>query len=175
MATFGSWRSGVDPKTRCWPKSWEHTSTWTARQRMHFRSCKSGRCAGHPGHDSQFQSQVRLIDGLGPNGTLVVVGAGPDPIEAPPALLFLGNKTIQGWASGTPAASEDTLNFCVLSGVRPMIETYPFERTAEAYARMLSGNAQSASSLRCDSREEKHCERQVKILARAVDAGVKRP
>ncbi len=83
-----------------------------------------------------------LIDGLGPNGKMLVVGAGPDPIEATPAQLIFGNKTIQGWASGTPAASEDTLNFCVLTGIRPMIETYPLERTAEAYARMLSGRAE---------------------------------
>jgi len=26
--------------------------------------------------------------------------------------------------------------------VRPMIETYPLEQAAEAYARMMSGNAQ---------------------------------
>ena len=83
-----------------------------------------------------------MIDGLGPNGKLVVVGAGPDPIEATPAQLIFGSKTIQGWAAGTPAASEDTLNFCVLTGVRPMIETYPLEKTAEAYARMLSGKAE---------------------------------
>ena len=83
-----------------------------------------------------------LIDGLGPNGKLVVVGAAPDPIEVTPAQLIFGSKTIQGWAAGTPAASEDTLNFCVLTGVRPMIETYPLERTAEAYARMLSGKAE---------------------------------
>jgi D-arabinose 1-dehydrogenase-like Zn-dependent alcohol dehydrogenase len=83
-----------------------------------------------------------LIDGLGPNGKLVVVGAGPDPIEVTPAQLIFGSKTIQGWAAGTPAASEDTLNFCVLTGVRPMIETYPLEKTEEAYARMLSGKAE---------------------------------
>ena len=83
-----------------------------------------------------------LIDGLGPNGKLVVAGAGPDPIEVTPAQLIFGSKTIQGWASGTPAASEDTLNFCVLTGVRPMIETYPLEKAAEAYARMLSGKAE---------------------------------
>src|SRR5947208_6111905 len=83
-----------------------------------------------------------LIDGLGPNGKLVVVGAAPDPIEVTPSQLIFGSKTIQGWAAGTPAASEDTLNFCVLTGVRPMIETYPLERTAEAYARMLSGKAE---------------------------------
>ncbi len=83
-----------------------------------------------------------LIDGLGPNGILVVVGAGPDPIEVKPAQLIFGSKTIQGWAAGTPAASEDTLNFCVLAGVRPMIEAYPLEEAGEAYARMLSGKAE---------------------------------
>jgi len=83
-----------------------------------------------------------LINGLGPNGKLVVVGAAADPIEVTPSQLIFGSKTIQGWAAGTPAASEDTLNFCVLTGVRPMIETYPLERTAEAYSRMLSGKAE---------------------------------
>jgi D-arabinose 1-dehydrogenase-like Zn-dependent alcohol dehydrogenase len=88
------------------------------------------------------KSMSALVDGLGPNGELIVVGAGPDAIEVTPAQLIFGSKTIQGWASGTPAASEDTLNFCLLTGVRPMIETYPFEKTAEAYARMLSGKAE---------------------------------
>src|SRR5215470_1060472 len=83
-----------------------------------------------------------LIDGLGPNGKLVVIGAAPDPIEATPAQLIFGSKTIEGWAAGTPAASEDALNFCLLTSVRPMIETYPLERVDEAYARMMSGDAQ---------------------------------
>jgi D-arabinose 1-dehydrogenase-like Zn-dependent alcohol dehydrogenase len=83
-----------------------------------------------------------LIDGLGPNGKLVVIGATFDPIEVTPAQLIFGSKTIQGWASGTPAASEDTLNFCALTGVRPMIETFPLEKAEEAYARMMSGKAE---------------------------------
>jgi len=83
-----------------------------------------------------------LIDGLGPNGKLMVIGAAFDPIEVTPVQLITGSRTIQGWAAGTPADSEDTLRFAELSGVRPMIETYPLEKAAEAYARMLSGNAQ---------------------------------
>jgi D-arabinose 1-dehydrogenase-like Zn-dependent alcohol dehydrogenase len=83
-----------------------------------------------------------LIDGLGPNGKLMVVGAGADPIEVTPIQLIFGTRTIQGWASGTPVDSEDTLKFAELSGVRPMIETYPLEKAAEAYARMMSGKAQ---------------------------------
>ncbi|MGB8061315.1 MAG: alcohol dehydrogenase [Candidatus Sulfotelmatobacter sp.] len=88
------------------------------------------------------KAMSELIDGLGPNGKLLVVGAAFDPIEVTPLQLITGGKTIQGWYSGTPADSEDTLNFAELSGVRPMIETYPLEKAAEAYARMLSGKAQ---------------------------------
>ena len=83
-----------------------------------------------------------LIDGLGPNGKLMVVGAAFDPIEVTPTQLIFGSRTIQGWASGTAADSEDTLRFAELTGVRPMIETYPLEKAGEAYARMLSGDAQ---------------------------------
>jgi D-arabinose 1-dehydrogenase-like Zn-dependent alcohol dehydrogenase len=56
--------------------------------------------------------------------------------------LIRGRKTIQGWPSGTPADSEDTLRFAVLSGVRPMIEQFPLARANEAYDRMMSGKAQ---------------------------------
>jgi D-arabinose 1-dehydrogenase-like Zn-dependent alcohol dehydrogenase len=73
------------------------------------------------------KSMSELVDGLGPNGTLMVVGADPDPIEVTPAV---------------PADSDDTLNFAELSGDRPMIETYTLDRAEEAYARMMSGKAQ---------------------------------
>jgi D-arabinose 1-dehydrogenase-like Zn-dependent alcohol dehydrogenase len=88
------------------------------------------------------KTMSELIDGLAPNGKLMVIGAAFDPIEVTPLQLINGSKTIQGWASGTPADSEDTLNFAELSGVRPMIETFPLEKAAEAYARMLSGKAE---------------------------------
>jgi D-arabinose 1-dehydrogenase-like Zn-dependent alcohol dehydrogenase len=83
-----------------------------------------------------------LIDGLGPNGKLIVVGASTDPIEVTPVQLIFGNHVIQGWAAGMPPDSEDTLSFAERTGVRPMIETYPLEKAAEGYARMMSGNAQ---------------------------------
>jgi D-arabinose 1-dehydrogenase-like Zn-dependent alcohol dehydrogenase len=83
-----------------------------------------------------------LIDGLGPNGKMMVIGATSDPIEVTPLQLISGSRAIQGWASGTPADSEDTLNFAELSGVRPMIEVYPLDKAEQAYARMLSGKAE---------------------------------
>ena len=88
------------------------------------------------------KAMSELIDGLGPNGKLLVIGADFEPIEVTPIQLISGSRTIQGWASGTPTDSEDTLRFAELTGVRPMIETYPLEKAGEAYARMMSGDAQ---------------------------------
>ncbi len=88
------------------------------------------------------KAMSEVIDGLGPNGKLMVIGATFDPIEVTPIQLISGSRTIQGWAAGTPADSEDTLRFAELTGVRPIIETYPLEKAGEAYARMMSGNAE---------------------------------
>ena len=83
-----------------------------------------------------------LIDGLAPNGKLMVIGAAFDPIEVTPLQLIAGSRALQGWWSGTPTDSEDALRFSELTGVRAMIETWPLEKAGEAYARMLSGNAE---------------------------------
>jgi D-arabinose 1-dehydrogenase-like Zn-dependent alcohol dehydrogenase len=88
------------------------------------------------------KAMSELIDGLGPNGKLMVVGATIDPIEVTPVQLIFGSKAVQGWAAGTPTDSEDTMRFAELSGVRAMVETYPLEKAGEAYARMMSGQAQ---------------------------------
>jgi D-arabinose 1-dehydrogenase-like Zn-dependent alcohol dehydrogenase len=88
------------------------------------------------------KAMSELIDGLGPNGKLIVVGAAFEPIEVTPIQLISGSRSIQGWSSGIPTDSEDTLRFAELTGVRPMIETYPLEKAAEAFARMMSGKAQ---------------------------------
>ena len=91
-----------------------------------------------------------VIGGLGNRGELVVVGASMDPIEVPPAMLIGGNKSIIGHASGTSKDSEDTLAFSSLSGVRPRIEAMPLERAAEAYDRMMAGDARFRMVLTVD-------------------------
>ena len=88
------------------------------------------------------KAMSELIDGLAPNGKLLVVGATFDPIEVTPIQLISGSRSLQGWSTGTPADSEDTLRFSELTGVRPMIETFPLAKADEAYARMMSGKAQ---------------------------------
>ncbi|MCO5326896.1 MAG: alcohol dehydrogenase [Solirubrobacterales bacterium] len=81
------------------------------------------------------------LGGLGPGGELIVVGASPDPIEVPPPAIIGGQRGVRGHASGTSKDSEDTLDFSVLSDVRARIETMPLERAAEAYERMMAGDA----------------------------------
>ncbi|MHB8410636.1 MAG: alcohol dehydrogenase [Candidatus Acidiferrales bacterium] len=83
-----------------------------------------------------------LVDGLGTNGKMVVVGATMEPIEVSPIQLIGARKSIQGWPSGIPTDTEDTLRFAELTGVRPMIEKFPLSKVNEAYARMTSGKAE---------------------------------
>ena len=87
------------------------------------------------------KAMTPLMDGLAIDGTLLVVGASPEPIEVNP-FHILGPRTgVRGWPSGTSVDSEDTMRFSALTGVEAMIETFPLARTKEAYDRMLSGKA----------------------------------
>jgi D-arabinose 1-dehydrogenase-like Zn-dependent alcohol dehydrogenase len=87
------------------------------------------------------KAMAALIDGLGVGGKLLVVGASADPISVTPIQLIGRRRSVQGWPSGTARDSEDALNFCTLTGIRPMVETFPLEQAAAAYERMLSGKA----------------------------------
>jgi len=91
-----------------------------------------------------------LTDGLAPNGTLMIVGAAAEPIQVSPIQLIRGRKSIRGWASGHPADSEETMKFAVLTGVRPMIETYPLARAAQALERMMTNKARFRVVLRME-------------------------
>jgi D-arabinose 1-dehydrogenase-like Zn-dependent alcohol dehydrogenase len=82
-----------------------------------------------------------LIDGLAPDGKLLVIGATQDSLTVTPIQLIGQRRTIAGWPSGTAKDSEDTLQFSAMTGVRPMIETFPLAKAAEGYERMMSGKA----------------------------------
>jgi D-arabinose 1-dehydrogenase-like Zn-dependent alcohol dehydrogenase len=87
------------------------------------------------------QAMSESIGGLAPGGTLLVIGAPPEPIQANAAPLIFGQRSIKGWYSGTSIDSEDTVAFAQRMEVRSMNETFPMERAAEAYSRMMSGHA----------------------------------
>lgn len=92
-----------------------------------------------------------MVDGLGANGTLLVVAAPGEPVMVNAITLIGKRASVQGWPSGTPKDSEDTLRFSAMTGVRPMIERYPLARAQEAYQQMISGKARFRAVLTMNS------------------------
>jgi D-arabinose 1-dehydrogenase-like Zn-dependent alcohol dehydrogenase len=88
------------------------------------------------------KSMSALFDGLGVNGRMMVLGAEMGAIEVTPLQLIVTRRDLQGWPSGIPTDSEDTLQFAEMTGVRPMIEKYPLAKAGEAFDRMMSGKAE---------------------------------
>jgi D-arabinose 1-dehydrogenase-like Zn-dependent alcohol dehydrogenase len=82
-----------------------------------------------------------LVDGLGLNGMLLTVAGSMEPMQISPVQLIGKRRSVQGWASGTSKDSEDTLDFCALTGIRPMIEEFALEDAAQGYDRMISNKA----------------------------------
>src|SRR5262249_29752484 len=86
------------------------------------------------------EAMAAVQGGLAVNGTMLVIGVA-DSMQVSPLFLLMGNRSVKGWYSGTSIDSQDTLAFSQMTGVRPMNETYPLDRVAEAYDRMISGKA----------------------------------
>jgi D-arabinose 1-dehydrogenase-like Zn-dependent alcohol dehydrogenase len=87
------------------------------------------------------EAMTAAAGGLGHRGKLLIVGAPSDPLRVSALPLIGRGQSLQGWASGASIDSEDTLRFSAMTGVRPVIERYPLERAAQAYERMMSGEA----------------------------------
>jgi alcohol dehydrogenase/propanol-preferring alcohol dehydrogenase len=81
------------------------------------------------------------IGGLGVDGKLLVVGAPHDHLQIAAGLLIGARRSIAGWPSGRSIDSEDTLAFAARTGVRSRNELFPLDRAAQAYERMMSGEA----------------------------------
>ncbi len=81
-----------------------------------------------------------VLAGLGPNGTMMVIGAvGGFPLNI---LDMLSKRSsVKGWYSGVAIDSEETFDFSKLHKISPMNEIFPFEKAQDAYDRMMSGNA----------------------------------
>lgn len=80
-----------------------------------------------------------LLAGLAPRGRLVLLNPAREPLPVPAGLLVSGERAILGSITGTPYENEKTLDFSVLTDVRPRIEVMPLARANEAYQRMKSG------------------------------------
>lgn len=59
-----------------------------------------------------------LIDALAPQGRLVLLGAGKDPLPVSAGYLVVGERSVLGSITGSPYENEKTLNFSVLANLQ---------------------------------------------------------
>ena len=94
-----------------------------------------------PDPASGGKTVAETFKALRPGGVSIVLGVGPEPIEVSAMDLMFGNRKHEGTLTGTPATGDETLRFSALSGVSAVIETVSLERAADAYAKMMAGEA----------------------------------
>jgi D-arabinose 1-dehydrogenase-like Zn-dependent alcohol dehydrogenase len=90
-----------------------------------------------------------IVGGLGPRGTMMLIGA-TGPISISPVELLTKSASVRGWYSGVAADSEDTLLFSELHEIASMNEVYPFTEAQAAYDHMMSGKARFRVVLKMD-------------------------
>jgi alcohol dehydrogenase len=99
---------------------------------------------------SNADAMQAIVGGLGPNGTLMVIGAvGTFSIDTF-ADLLIKRAAVKGWYSGLAADSEDTLAFSKLHSISSTNEIFPLEEAQAAYDRMMSGKARFRVVLKMD-------------------------
>ena len=87
------------------------------------------------------QAMAATMGGLSMDGRLIVLGADFTPMQLNTASLIGKRSGLYGWPSGSSIDSEDTMKLSAMTGVRPMIETFPLEKAQQAYDRMMSNKA----------------------------------
>jgi len=94
-----------------------------------------------------------LINGLCPDGQLIIVAWQNEPMQISPWQLLGGRRSVKGWTA-RPArnSSEDTLKFSVISGIVPMVEVFPLEQAALAFEKMVSSKVHFRSVLKMDGK-----------------------
>jgi D-arabinose 1-dehydrogenase-like Zn-dependent alcohol dehydrogenase len=86
-----------------------------------------------------------LINGLGMGGQIIIVAGVGEPMQVFPGQLFRGGRSIKGWHGERPG---DAIKFSVLFNIMPMIETFPLEKAAEAFDRMMTSKVLFRSVLK---------------------------
>jgi D-arabinose 1-dehydrogenase-like Zn-dependent alcohol dehydrogenase len=94
------------------------------------------------------QAISEVINGLGNEGQLYLLAMQNEPVQVSPLQLARGGRSIRGSMGRFVSGSvEDTLSFSVLTGVRPMIETFSLDQASEAYEKMMSARVHFRSVL----------------------------
>jgi alcohol/geraniol dehydrogenase (NADP+) len=93
-----------------------------------------------------------LINTLAPKGRLHLVGAVLEPIPVNAFPLIIGQRSLSGSPSGSPATIAKMLDFCARHGIEAQVEVYPFSRVNDALAHLRAGKARYRVVLENDLR-----------------------
>ncbi len=90
---------------------------------------------------SDSKSMSAIMGGLATRGRMIVLGVGAEAIQVSPLQLLFSSVGVEGALTGSPIDNESTLGFSLLQGIKPMIETVPFEKAEEGYRKMMNNKA----------------------------------
>jgi uncharacterized zinc-type alcohol dehydrogenase-like protein len=80
------------------------------------------------------------LEMLKPDGTVVQVGAPPEPLEVSAFNLIFGRKSLAGSLIGGIAETQEMLDFCAEHGIVSDIEMIPIQKINEAYDRVIKSD-----------------------------------
>lgn len=78
---------------------------------------------------------------LAPKGRFHTVGAVLEPMAIPAFSLIMGEKSVAGSPTGSPAITRTMLDFCVRHDIYPIVEEFPLAKVNEAFAHLKEGKA----------------------------------
>lgn len=81
-----------------------------------------------------------LLGLLRKDGTLILVGASPDPLPVSPFALIFGRKNMAGSLIGGIKETQEMLDYCAQSNIQPDVEVIPISQVNEAYERVVRGD-----------------------------------
>ena len=73
-------------------------------------------------------------------GTLVLVGAPPKPLEVNAQALILSRRNLAGSLIGGIQETQEMLDFCAKKNVLADVEVIPMKDINDAYERMIKGD-----------------------------------
>jgi alcohol dehydrogenase (NADP+) len=73
-------------------------------------------------------------------GTVVMLGASPEPLPLGPFPLIMGRRSLSGSLVGGIPETQEMLDFCAAKNITADVETVAIQKVDEAYERMLKGD-----------------------------------
>lgn len=89
-----------------------------------------------------FQTIRDVMDGLLPQGTLVLASLAAGRLPIDPRTFILAQQRVMGTFLGSRLQLQELLQLAVLHGIRPVVETYSLEQANEAQQRLRENKVQ---------------------------------